>query len=127
MSSWAMLAMTNLQVTSRHRLCAQKNIHNYNCRIKRERFCSTCALEKAIRYYIAQNNAEPKLFVRTKTANEILTSLADFYQRVLCHGRCHSVYIGTRYAPRAACEPNLYFHGERPTRCILLSMSAAKP
>ncbi len=38
-------------------------------------------LEQAIRDYIAQNNAHPKPFVWTKTADEILASVANFCQR----------------------------------------------
>lgn len=49
--------------------------------LKRGRFRSTWALEKAIRDYIVQNNANPKPFVWTKTADEILASVADFCQR----------------------------------------------
>ena len=49
--------------------------------LKRGRFRSTQALEAAIRAYIAQNNADPKPFIWTKTADEILASLAEFCQR----------------------------------------------
>jgi len=48
---------------------------------KRGRFRSTRSLENAIRSYIAQNNAQPRPFVWTKTANEILASVAAFCQR----------------------------------------------
>jgi transposase len=50
-------------------------------RLKRGRFRSTCALEAAIRNYIAENNAHPRPFVWTKTADEILASVAAFAQR----------------------------------------------
>lgn len=49
--------------------------------LKRGRFRSTQALEAAIRAYIAQNNADPKPFIWTKTADEILASVAEFCQR----------------------------------------------
>ena len=49
--------------------------------LKRGRFRSTWALEKAIREYIAHNNASPRPFVWTKTADDILASVADFCQR----------------------------------------------
>lgn len=46
--------------------------------LKRGRFRSTRSLECAIRAYIAENNAHPKPFVWTKTADEILSSVASF-------------------------------------------------
>ena len=50
-------------------------------RLKRGRFRSTRALEDAIRRYVAANNAEPKPFVWTKTADQILKSVAEFCGR----------------------------------------------
>ncbi|WP_053844942.1 IS630 family transposase [Paracidovorax avenae] len=49
--------------------------------IRRGRFRSTRALENAIRAYVAMNNAAPKPFVWTKTADEILQSVAEFCLR----------------------------------------------
>ncbi len=49
--------------------------------LKRGRFRSTRALEDAIRAYIAHTNAQPKPFVWTKTADQILASVARFCQR----------------------------------------------
>lgn len=46
--------------------------------IKRGRFRSTRALENSIRAYVAINNAAPKPFIWTKTADEILKSVAEF-------------------------------------------------
>lgn len=45
--------------------------------IKRGRFRSTRALENAIRAYVGMNNAAPKPFIWTKTADQILQSVAD--------------------------------------------------
>jgi transposase len=42
---------------------------------------STYALEQALRHYIASTNEHPKPFVWTKTADEILASVARFCQR----------------------------------------------
>jgi hypothetical protein len=42
---------------------------------------SVRALKTAIRAYIAHTNAQPKPFVWTKTADEILASVARFCQR----------------------------------------------
>jgi hypothetical protein len=42
---------------------------------------SVRALKAAIRAYIAHTNAHPKPFVWTKTADEILASVARFCQR----------------------------------------------
>lgn len=50
-------------------------------RLKRGQFQSTRSLEYAIRVYIAQNNAHPKPFVWTKSADAILNSVASFCQR----------------------------------------------
>lgn len=50
--------------------------------LKRGRFRSTYSLEAAIRNYIAENNAQPRPFVWTKTADEILASVAAFAQRI---------------------------------------------
>lgn len=42
---------------------------------------STRALENTIKSYIATSNAEPKPFVWTKTADEIIESVARYCQR----------------------------------------------
>ncbi|MCA1604545.1 MAG: IS630 family transposase [Acidobacteria bacterium] len=52
-------------------------------RLRRGNFYSTRNLESAIRDYIDSNNQEPKPFVWTKTADEILASIARFCQRTL--------------------------------------------
>lgn len=49
--------------------------------LRRGRFRSTRALESAIRAYITENNAHPKPFVWTKSADDILNSVASFCQR----------------------------------------------
>lgn len=49
--------------------------------LRRGTFRSTHALELAIRRYIDATNADPKPFVWTKTADEILDSVARFCQR----------------------------------------------
>lgn len=46
--------------------------------LKRGRFRSTRALENAIRSYVAKNNAAPKPFIWTKSADQILKSVAEF-------------------------------------------------
>ena len=43
---------------------------------------SVCNIEAAIRNYIALHNASPKPFVWTKTADEILASVARFCHRI---------------------------------------------
>ncbi|WP_183168304.1 IS630 family transposase [Azomonas macrocytogenes] len=50
--------------------------------LRRGRFCSTRALEYAIRAYIAEHNAHAKPFVWTRTADEILASVASFCKRI---------------------------------------------
>ena len=50
--------------------------------LSRGRFHSTRALESSIRGYIAENNLHPKLFVWTKSSDDILDSLAAFCQRI---------------------------------------------
>lgn len=50
-------------------------------RLSRGSFKSTRALEHTIKGYIAQTNAAPKPFVWTKTADEILDSVAQYCQR----------------------------------------------
>lgn len=50
--------------------------------IKRGTHRSTRALEAAIRHYLTLTNEAPKPFVWTKTADEILTSVARFCQRI---------------------------------------------
>ena len=52
-----------------------------NKRIRRGIFRSVKELEAAIREYIAVHNKNPKPFVWTKTADEILASMARFAQR----------------------------------------------
>ena len=49
--------------------------------LRRGRFRSTRALENAIRAYVAANNSTPKPFVWTKTADQILQSVAEFCTR----------------------------------------------
>lgn len=51
-------------------------------RLARAAFHSTRALERAIKDYIATTNADAKPFVWTKTADEILTSVARYCQRI---------------------------------------------
>ncbi len=51
-------------------------------RIRRASFRSTYELEKAIRGYLAANNASPKPFVWTKSADDILASVARFCSRI---------------------------------------------
>ena len=50
-------------------------------RLERGAFTSTGDLEAAILAYIAETNADPKPFVWTKTADDILASVARFCQR----------------------------------------------
>ena len=50
--------------------------------IRRGAHRSTVALEAAIRQYIALTNAAPKPFIWTKTADEILASVARFCHRI---------------------------------------------
>jgi transposase len=50
-------------------------------RLQRGAFTSTDDLEAAILAYIAETNADPKPFVWTKTADDILASVARFCQR----------------------------------------------
>jgi transposase len=50
-------------------------------RLERGAFTSTDDLEEAILAYIAETNANPKPFVWTKTADDILASVARFCQR----------------------------------------------
>lgn len=52
-----------------------------NKRIRRGVFRSVKELEDAIREYIAVNNEDPKPFVWTKTADQILASIARYAQR----------------------------------------------
>lgn len=51
--------------------------------LRRGVFRSTCSLETTIRNYINAHNEEPKPFTWTKTADEILESVARFCQRTL--------------------------------------------
>ena len=50
-------------------------------RLERGAFTSTAELEAAITAYIAENNTDPKPFVWTKTADDILASVARFCLR----------------------------------------------
>jgi len=52
-----------------------------NKRIRRGIFRSGKELETAIREYIEVHNEDPRPFVWTKTANEILASIKRFAQR----------------------------------------------
>jgi hypothetical protein len=55
---------------------------DHHCRIPVGVYRSTYAPEQALRHYVAQANAEPTSFVRTKTADEILESVARFWHRI---------------------------------------------
>lgn len=55
-------------------------------RLRRGSFHSTRELETAIGSYIEHNNEQPKPFIWTKTADEILASVARFCQRTLKTG-----------------------------------------
>lgn len=50
--------------------------------LRRGVFRSTRELEQAIDHYITQHNADPKPFVWTKTAEQILATIARFCQRI---------------------------------------------
>ncbi len=50
-------------------------------RLERGAFASVGDLEAAILAYVAETNADPKPFVWTKTADDILASVARFCQR----------------------------------------------
>lgn len=50
-------------------------------RLERGAFTSTAELEQAIHAYIAETNADPKPFAWSKTADDILASVARFCQR----------------------------------------------
>jgi len=50
-------------------------------RLERGAFTSTADLEAAINAYVAENNAAPKPFVWTKTADDVLASVARFCLR----------------------------------------------
>lgn len=52
-------------------------------RLKRSAHRSTRALEETIRDYHADNNANPKPFVWTKTADEILAKAGLYFNRLL--------------------------------------------
>ena len=54
-----------------------------NKRIRRGVFRSVKDLESAIREYIAAHNEDPKPFVWTRSADDILTSVARYAQRTL--------------------------------------------
>jgi len=49
--------------------------------LRRGKFRSTHSLEQAVRRYIAANNQNPKPFIWTKSANDILVSIQYFCQR----------------------------------------------
>ncbi|MBZ9716211.1 IS630 family transposase, partial [Deinococcus multiflagellatus] len=51
--------------------------------LRRGSFISTQALETAIERYIQQTNEDPKPFTWTKTADQILESVARFCKRQL--------------------------------------------
>jgi hypothetical protein len=55
-------------------------------RLERGVFTSTGELEEAIHAYIAANNADPKPFVWTQSADAILANLARFCQRIYNSG-----------------------------------------
>jgi transposase len=50
--------------------------------LRRGVHCSTRALESAVLQYIALSNTQPKPFVWTKTADEILASVERFCRRI---------------------------------------------
>jgi transposase len=50
--------------------------------IKRGTHRSTMELERAIRHYLNTHNSQPKPFVWTKSADEILASVARFCSRI---------------------------------------------
>jgi hypothetical protein len=50
--------------------------------IKRAAHRSTLELEKAIKEYVQFTNDNPKPFIWTKTADQILASVARFCQRI---------------------------------------------
>jgi hypothetical protein len=54
-----------------------------NKRIRRGVFRSVKELEAAIREYIAVHNENPKPFVWTRTADQILASIARYAQRTV--------------------------------------------
>jgi transposase len=58
-----------------------------NKRIRRGIFRSVKELESAIREYIDVHNEDPKPFVWTRTANQILASIARFAQRTRVVGQ----------------------------------------
>jgi transposase len=53
--------------------------------LRRGNHCSTQELEEAIAAYVAATNEAPRPFIWTKTADEILASVARFCQRLLPH------------------------------------------
>jgi len=50
--------------------------------LRRNSFRSTRELEAAIRYYLERHNALPKPFVWTKSADQILDSIASYCRRI---------------------------------------------
>jgi transposase len=56
--------------------------------IKRGVHRSTTELERAIRHYIEHTNDDPKPFIWTKSADEIIASVARFCQRTLNEASC---------------------------------------
>jgi hypothetical protein len=59
--------------------------------IRRGTHRSTRELETAIKHYLAVSNAQPRPFVWTKTADEILASVARFCQRTSNSGHYRRV------------------------------------
>jgi transposase len=51
-------------------------------RLQRSVFTSIAELEAAIRSYVEQNNAQPKPFIWTKSADDILASIARYCKRI---------------------------------------------
>ena len=81
-----------------------------NKRIRRGVFRSVKELEAAIREYIDVHNEDPKPFVWTKTADQILASIARYAQRTTSHdGRTSFQFmtrtIGTGDWERRECWP----------------------
>ena len=58
-----------------------------NKQLRRSAHRSTLELERAIRNYIEAKNRDPKPFVWTKTADEILASIERFCKRISESGR----------------------------------------
>jgi transposase len=67
--SWLNLVESFFSILTRKQL--QRGVHR-----------STWELENAIKHYLSLHNADPKPFVWTKTADQILESVARFCQRI---------------------------------------------